>query len=120
MPGHRFRYHGSRLFNLFVQRALGLDTTDHLAGFWIMERERVMELKKRWDLFYGYGDYYIRMLYACRLAGLKTLERPVQYLSRLSGESNTNFRKELQRYTKTVLQLRREKAEIAARLAGWR
>lgn len=119
MPGHRFRQLGSRLFNLFVKKALGLATTDHLAGFWIAERAQVQELKRRWDLFYGYGDYYIRLLYACRLAGLRVVERPVTYLSRLRGESSTNFRKELLRYTRTVLALRREKAELARRLAGW-
>lgn len=120
MPGHNFRHHGSRLFNLFVMKALDLETTDHLAGFWIMEREKVLELKRRWDLFSGYGDYYIRLLYACRLAGLAIRELPVVYLSRLTGESNTSFRKELIRYTKAVLALRRETPALAARLAGWR
>lgn len=120
MPGHRFRYHGSRLFNLFVRHRLGLETTDHLAGFWIMERDKVLELTKRWDVFYGYGDYYIRMLYACRLAGMKVLEKPVQYLHRLMGESKTNFRKELLRYTRTVEALRREEPEIRKKLDGWR
>lgn len=120
MPGHRFRQQGSRTFNVFVMKALGLATTDHLAGFWIMERDKVLELKRRWDIFYGYGDYYIRMLYACRLAGIAVRELPVRYLSRLSGESNTSFRKELVRYTKTVLALRRERPELERRLAGWR
>jgi dolichol-phosphate mannosyltransferase len=120
MPGHRFRQTGSKVFNRFVQRALGLESTDMLAGFWLMERAKVLELKRRWDIFYGYGDYYIRMLYACRLAGMEVREMPVRYLSRLAGESNTNFRKELQRYTRTVMALRRERPEIEKRLAGWR
>lgn len=119
MPGHALRNLGSRTFNLFVRKALGLATTDMLAGFWIMEREKVLELKRRWDIFYGYGDYYIRFLYACRLAQLKVDERPVQYLKRLFGESGTNFRKELVRYTKTVLALRRETPELQKKLAGW-
>ncbi len=67
MPGHApAQPRQPHLFNLFVRKALGLETTDMLAGFWIMERERVLELKKRWEIFYGYGDYYIRFLYACR------------------------------------------------------
>lgn len=120
MPGHALRNLGSSVFNLFVRRSLGLETTDMLAGFWIMGRERVLELKRRWEIFYGYGDYYIRFLYACRLAGMKVQERPVQYLKRLYGESGTNFRKELVRYTKTVMALRRERPDIEKRLAGWR
>jgi hypothetical protein len=120
MPGHALRNLGSRTFNAFVRKALGLETTDMLAGFWIMERERVLDLKRRWDIFYGYGDYYIRFLYACRLAGLKVNERPVQYLKRLFGESGTNFRKELLRYTRTVMALRRERSAIEKKLEGWR
>jgi dolichol-phosphate mannosyltransferase len=119
MEGHRFRFYGSLLFNLFVRRALGLATTDHLAGFWIMERERVLELQRRWDLFYGYGDYYIRLLAACQVAGLKVEERMVRYLNRPTGESKTNFRKELARYTRSVLAIRRELPDIQRRLDGW-
>lgn len=120
MEGHRFRYYGSLFFNLFVRRALGLATTDHLAGFWVMERARILELKRRWDVFYGYGDYYIRLLAAVQQAGLPIHERMVVYLNRPTGESKTNFRKELVRYTKSVMAIRRELPEIKRRLDGWR
>lgn len=116
MPGHRLRYHGSRLFNLFIRRQLGLATTDNLAGYWIMEREKVLAIKRRWDFFSGYGDYYTRLLYAARVLGLKVLELPVVYLARLTGESKTHFGKELRRYTRNVLDLKRSRAEIRARL----
>lgn len=116
MPGHRFRQAGSRLFNAFVRRALAVSTTDNLAGFWIMERQRVLAIADRWPLFHGYGDYYIRLLLAAHWLGLRIRERPVRYLNRLTGESKTRFAKELLRYTRTVLELRRNAPALRSRL----
>lgn len=118
MPGHPFRCQGSRLFNLFIRRALALPTTDHLGGYWLAERARIVELKRRWELFHGYGDYYIRLLFAAHLLGWRVVELPMRYLQRLRGESNTSFRRELVRYSRVVGQLRRERAALAARLAS--
>ena len=120
MPGHRFRYHCSRTFNLFVRRTLGISTTDNLAGFWVAERERILALKRQWDFFYGYGDYYIRLLLAGHLLGWRVEELPVRYLQRLTGESKTSFVKELRRYTGTVLALKREIPALRSRLDGAR
>ena len=118
MPGHELRCAGSRLFNRFVRAALALPTTDHLAGFWVAERERILWLKRRWDLFHGYGDYYIRLLFAAHLLGWRVVEVPVRYLHRLRGESKTSFRRELVRYSRVVGELRRERAALARRLAA--
>lgn len=120
MPGHRFRYHCSRTFNLFIRRMLGLATTDNLAGFWVAERERILALKREWDVFYGYGDYYIRLLLAGHLLGWRVEELPVRYLQRLMGESKTSFVKELRRYTGTVVELRKEIPGLRNRLARLR
>ncbi|HSM51934.1 MAG TPA: glycosyltransferase [Thermoanaerobaculia bacterium] len=118
MPGHALRCLGSRLFNRFVRTALSLPTTDHLGGFWVAERGRILELKRRWDLFHGYGDYYIRLLFAAHLLGWRVAELPVRYLQRLRGESKTSFRRELVRYSRAVGQLRREREALAGRLAA--
>ncbi len=116
MLGHPVRQGGSLLFNRFIRRALGLPTYDHLSGFWVAERERIRTLNRKWPLFFGYGDYFIRLLLAAHLLGWRIHERPVRYLQRLSGESKTRFHVELLRYTRTVLALRRERQAILARI----
>lgn len=107
MPGSRLRELGSRLFNRFVQRTLNLATTDNLAGFWLMPRRLVLEIREIWPLFSGYGDYCIRLFAAIAWMGLAIHERPTRYLSRLTGASKTRYLRELGRYTRTVLEVRR-------------
>jgi dolichol-phosphate mannosyltransferase len=117
MLGHPLRERGSRLFNQFVRHALGLATRDHLCGFWLAPRAAVVELEGRWPLFYGYGDYFIRLVFAAHLLGWRVREIPVDYLDRLTGESKTRFHVEVFRYTGEVLRLRRGRRALAARLA---
>ncbi len=112
MPGSRFREVGSRIFNRFVQRALGLPTTDNLAGFFLMPRSLVLAIRELWPLFSGYGDYCIRLFAAISWMGLEIHERPTRYLSRLTGKSKTRFVRELGRYSRTVLEVRRSAATL--------
>jgi glycosyltransferase involved in cell wall biosynthesis len=112
MPGRRFRETGSRIFNQFVRRALQLPTTDHLAGFFLIPRELLLEIRNRWPLFTGYGDYCIRLFAAITWMGLGIQERPTRYLSRITGESKTRFLRELARYTRTVLEIRKLEPQL--------
>lgn len=118
MLGHPVRERGSRLFNQFIRRTLDLATHDHLCGFWLASRSRVLEVDRRWPLFYGYGDYFIRMLFAADLLGWRVSEIPVDYLDRLTGESKTRFHVEIFRYAGEVLRLRRQRAALRARLTA--
>lgn len=101
------RYHGSRLFNIAARRALDVETHDNLSGFWVMRRQPFRDLVEGSDIFRGYGDYFLRMLYKARRTGLKIAEVPVVYFGRLSGESKTRFGRDLLRYSRTILDLRR-------------
>lgn len=107
MIGARTRYLGSRLFNAFVRRAVGLETRDNLSGYWTMKRAKLLELAEQAVLFRGYGDYFMRVLHQARLADLKVREIPVVYFQRLNGKSKTRFGRDLLRYTRTALLLRR-------------
>ncbi|MBZ0166062.1 MAG: glycosyltransferase, partial [Candidatus Omnitrophica bacterium] len=52
----------SRSFNVFVQWKLNSPVKDHLYGFFIIRREVLMRLPFD-DIFWGYGDYCMRLIY---------------------------------------------------------
>jgi dolichol-phosphate mannosyltransferase len=105
MKTSRLRYLGSWVFNVFIRLVLGSPVKDNLSGFLVLKRKVVTQLKNR-SIFYGYGDYCIRLIHFARKAGFVIREVPVIYEFRLGGESKTDFVKYLVSYAKATLALR--------------
>lgn len=105
MKTSRLRYLGSWLFNVFIRGVLGSPIKDNLSGFLVLKKEVVARLKQH-RIFYGYGDYCIRLIHQARKAGFILREVPVVYEFRLGGESKTHFVKYLKDYIKATLALR--------------
>lgn len=105
MNTSRLRYLGSWVFNVFIRLILGCPVKDNLSGFLVLKKEVILRLKKQ-PIFYGYGDYCIRLIHHARKAGFIIREIPVVYEHRLGGESKTDFVKYLVDYTKATLALR--------------
>ena len=57
-------------------------------------------------IYFGYGDYAIRLIYYALREGFVLREVPVVYEFRLGGESKTQFSRQLINYTRAVLALR--------------
>ena len=53
---------GSRVFNLFIRLTTASSLTDHLYGYFLIKREALEQCPLE-KIFFGYGDYYIRLLY---------------------------------------------------------
>jgi len=105
MNAPRWRNTGSKIYNLFIRTIIGSQTHDNLSGFFIFKRDILPQLKCD-NIFYGYGDYFIRFLYAVQKLKKSLIEIPVYYHAREGGVSKTNFYKEIFRYTKTVLKIK--------------
>ena len=105
MNAPRWHYIGSKIFNLFIRTIIGSQTHDNMSGFFIFKKEILTSLRCE-NIFYGYGDYFIRFLYSVQKLNKSLVEIPVYYQPRESGVSNTNFLKEIVRYTKTVFKIR--------------
>lgn len=105
MKTSRLRYLGSWVFNVFIRGVLGSPIKDNLSGFLVLKKEVVSRLKS-YRIFYGYGDYCIRLIHYARKAGFILREVPVVYEFRLGGESKTHFVKYLVDYIKATLALR--------------
>ncbi len=105
METSRLRYLGSKFFNKFIHYSLGVKTTDNLSGFFAFNKS-ILDGVRLESIFYGYGDYFIRFLYIMQKRKKFILEIPVVYKDRKGGLSKTNLKKELIRYTATVLKIR--------------
>lgn len=100
----RSRHLCSWLFNLFVRFATGGDITDNLYGYFAIRRAAL----ERCDfdaVFYGYGEYCIRLLYALQHDRASILQFPSVIGRRRGGTGNSAFVKTLRLYTMTTVKL---------------
>ncbi len=101
------RYWASLLYNVFIRLLLQTQIQDNLSGFFAVRQERFFELAPMFDkIFYGYGDYFIRLLLVAWRNNWKILEVPVFYILRRHGDSKTGFWSIFRDYTRAVLRLR--------------
>ena len=99
------RYKLSFLYNFALRLTFRWQIQDSLSGFLAIHRKRLEELPLD-AIFTGYGDYFIRLLYAAKRRDFRMLEVPVFYQLRRHGQSKTSFLRIFGQYTEAVLRLR--------------
>ena len=97
-------YMASFIYNLLVRLIIRTQIQDNLGGFWVA-RARLIRRLPFDEIFFGYGDYYFRLLHFAQHAGMKIIELPSQYCERTTGASKSNFSKLLFQYSAMVLKL---------------
>jgi dolichol-phosphate mannosyltransferase len=101
----RFRYWASYAFNVLIRAVLALNIHDNLSGYLVFRKTLVGGLEPE-RVFYGYGDYAIRLLHHVVRRGGRVLEIPTVYRFRKGGESKTRFLAYLWTYLASVFRLR--------------
>lgn len=116
---NRWRYWLSYLYNIYVRMILGISVHDFLSGFFAVRKSEFNTLSSE-KIFYGFGDYFIRLIYYLNKNATGSafesprshhplfLEIPVYYKNRVYGESKSQFLKLFLMYTFTTLKLRFE------------
>jgi dolichol-phosphate mannosyltransferase len=95
----------SGIYNIFLRVFLGMPTSDNLSGFFAIRKECLEPMNKD-VIFTGYGEYFMRLLYAARRKGYRLHEIPVFYKLRQHGSSKSQFGHMLHDYTLCALALR--------------
>lgn len=95
----------SYFFNILVRLILGSPVHDNLSGFFAMKRERLEELDFD-KIFWGYGDYFIRLIYLAKLKENTFTEVPSFYNEREYGSSKSQFIRMFRDYLTSTLTLR--------------
>jgi dolichol-phosphate mannosyltransferase len=98
----RFRYYCSMIFTIWLRFFLGIRINDKLSGYFSMRKEKLRELDMD-SIFFGYGDYFMRLLLKAQNAGYAMLEIPSFYQLRRSGDSKTNFIKIFAKYSREAI-----------------
>jgi len=98
-------YLASMLYNWFVRIVIRTQIQDNLGGYFTISADKLHHLP--YDLiFFGYGDYFFRLLHYAQLARLSIVEIPAQYLPRVSGNSKSRFVRMLCSYSIAVFRLK--------------
>lgn len=102
-----FRHYSSKFYSLIISLILFLSVKDMLSGYCCFNKKNFSkeELNK---IFYGYGEFYMRLLYVANLKNIKIFEVPVVYGKRIYGESKSNFIKMALNYFYQSLQIRKK------------
>ncbi len=101
---NRIRQWLSYCFNLYIRVLLGYDIHDNLSGFFITNR-KALTRQDSTNIFYGFGEYFIRLIHAFYIRKMTIIETPVFYKNRSYGQSKSKFFNMFITYTYTVLKL---------------
>ena len=98
-----FRHFTSLIFNHFISFIIKGKITDNLSGFFIIKKNLISKMLNK--IFYGYGDYYIRLLFYLQKSKISIKEIPVKYGVRKYGVSKSRLVKMFLLYTAETLKL---------------
>ena len=98
-------YLSSLLFNWFARVILRTQIQDNTGGFFTMRADKLKSLPLD-RIFFGYGDYFFRLLHYCQKRRCTIVEIPARYIDRSEGESKSNFFKMFFSYTRALINVR--------------
>lgn len=91
-------------FNQFTRSMIGGSMTDYFYGYIAIKRDKLAVLNCE-DIFYGYGDYYLRLLFEIEKEGVSILEFAAVNGKRFSGVGNQHLIGVFIKYVKEVFLL---------------
>jgi dolichol-phosphate mannosyltransferase len=107
-------YLASLYYNRVLRVVLRTQVQDNLGGYFTMPRDKLVALPLD-RIFFGYGDYFFRLLFYAQRAGLTLVELPAIYRARTAGVSKSNFMAMLFGYAAAALRLRWRERSRGAR-----
>ncbi len=100
----KIRYTLSWIFNIFARIVTKGMVTDCLYGYFAIKRHTLSRINFN-DIFWGYGDYYIRLIYYLQKINTKILQFPAVNGKRVSGKGNSRFLRTFWQYFKEIFKL---------------
>ena len=98
-------YVASFSYNLILRVILRTQIQDNLGGYFTIKRKYLEGLPFD-TIFYGYGDYFFRLLHYAQKKGLSIIEIPAHYHRREAGKSKSNFFRLLFSYSLAVIRFK--------------
>lgn len=98
-------YIASMLYNWVLRLVLHTQVQDNLGGYFTIRKEKLMQLPLD-KIFFGYGEYFFRVLHFAKQKELSIVEIPALYRARHAGTSKSNFFKMLITYFCEAIKLK--------------
>ncbi len=95
----------SWFFNLFIRIILFSKVTENLFGFYAIKKTVIQQLNFD-DIFWGFGDYFIRLMFYLQKKNYTILQIPAIFGERNIGVGNKALLLRIIRYTKETFILR--------------
>lgn len=99
-----WRHLASLLFNIWIRLLTKINITDSLYGYFSIRRN-ILEKLNYDKIFWGYGDYCIRLMFYLHKQEAKILQFPAENGKRFSGTGNKHLIKVFFQYTKETIKL---------------
>lgn len=93
------------LFNAMF-RLWGLPIWDNTSGYYAVSKKDLISLGVE-RIYYGYGDYHLRLLWYAKENNWIIKEIPTTYQARIGGETKSKLSKMAVDYTREVMRLKR-------------
>ncbi len=103
--GKKYRSVVTKLLQVFARTVLCVSATDFTNGF-VAVRKDVLKRLDINRIFFGYGDYCIRLFYYAHKKGVRIAEMPSSYKPRIYGQSKTRELETGIKYVANILRLR--------------
>ena len=101
----KFRFVLSYFFCNFLSILLGIKSSDSLSGFFILKRKIIKKNFKE-KIFYGYGDFFFRLIYYIEKKKYKYSNVQITYGERIFGISKSTFFGLFIKYTFQAIKLK--------------
>lgn len=98
-------------YNWLLRLLIRTQVQDNLGGYFTARRDTLLGLPLD-EIFFGYGDYYFRLLHFVQKSGYSIVEVPAAYLLRSEGKSKSNWGRMLVTYTLGAIRLKRRIRQI--------
>jgi|TARA_B100001964_G_scaffold67961_1_gene77212 dolichol-phosphate mannosyltransferase len=102
---NKIHYFCSFSFNLLLRIILKTQIQDNLGGYFCIKKNTLDSLPFE-KIFYGYGEYFFRLLYFAQEKKFNIIEIPAVYNLRQKGKSKSNFLLLLLKYFFSAMKLR--------------
>lgn len=98
-------YLASLFYNWAIRIILRTQVQDNLGGYFTAHRDHLLKLPLD-DIFFGYGDYYFRLLHFAQKAHMSIIEIPAAYGSRSAGASKSNWPRMIFNYSVALVKVK--------------
>lgn len=92
----------SFLFNVILKYCFGFPIWDNTSGFYAIRKKTLLSLDPP-SIYYGYGEYHLRLVYKAMQRRLRIIEVPVIYPPRLHGQSKSRLGRMFVTYVHTAI-----------------